>query len=229
MSAKVATEPLFATEEEKPTAASTAAKAALTKLKKKKAFTPADTALNRALTSFVEDKNGIKDCLLLTSTEILMLTVLASQGLPVFSDDWHSLVSTEALLECSDQDEGEDEFKIYFSAMSGIMQAAAEVWLSIARKKLQTEISAHQGQDPQTIPQKDQTKIAVLKKDHDAKEMTLVEAKSFSSNPLSFAKKCIMLVEAVRKNMGPVGEFVLHCYWLYSIHITSDISLVCVH
>lgn len=196
---KVATEPLFATEDVKPPASSTAAKAALTKLKKKKAFTPADTALNRALSSYVEDKDGIKDCLLLTSTEILTLTVLASQGLPVFSDDWSSLVSNAPMLEDNDQ---EEEFKIYFSAMGGIMQAAAEVWLSIAKKKLQTELLLHN--DSQAIPEKDQNKIAILKKDHDAKEMTLKEAKAYSNDSLLFTRKCITLVEAVRKNMGPV-------------------------
>ncbi|KAL7534217.1 hypothetical protein ACHAXR_005733 [Thalassiosira sp. AJA248-18] len=80
----------------------------------------------------------------------------------------------------------------------------AEVWLNIARKKLQTEINSHAHNDTQEITEKGQTKIAVLKKDYDAKEMTLEEAKGYSNDPLLFAKKCIMLVEAIRKNMGLV-------------------------
>lgn len=195
------TEPLFAAEEEKPSASSTAAKAALTKLKKKKAFTPADSALNRALSSYLDDKDGVKDCLKLTSTEILILTVLASQGLPVYSEDWTSLVCSDALLS-DDADLGLDEFKIYFSAMGGVMQAAAEVWLGVANKKLQAEILLHS--DVNQISEKDQSKIAILTKDRDAKEMTLTEAKAFHNDPSSFAKKCIMLLEAIRKNMGPV-------------------------
>lgn len=43
---KVESEPLFASEEDKLSATSVAAKVAMTKLKNKKAFTPADTALS---------------------------------------------------------------------------------------------------------------------------------------------------------------------------------------
>lgn len=119
MKPKNEAEPLFASEGVKSSSSSSnAAKAALTKLNKKKAFTPADTALNRALSSFAEDKDGIKDVLLLTSTEILMLTVLASQGLPVFSEDWTSVVNYDYTSEESEDEEA--EFKIYFSAMGGI-------------------------------------------------------------------------------------------------------------
>ena len=203
------TEPLFATEEEKPSAEAKAAKAAKTKLKNKKPFTSADAALHRALTNYTEDKNGIKDCLSLTSTEILMLTVLSSQGLPVYSDDWSSLLSNSIMMDDSDEDGDDEEFIIYFSAMVGVMQAAASIWLKIASKKLEQEIAKHsdlQGQVPvlQGLSEKDQSKIAVLQKDIDAKRMTLEEANAYENDPLQFAKKCIMLLEAVRMNMGPV-------------------------
>lgn len=201
---KVPTDALFPTEEEKPSAEAKAAKAAKTKLKNKKPYTSADAALNRALTNFMEDKNGIKDCLLLTSTEILMLTVLSSQGLPVFSDDWSSLLSNAVMLDDSDS-EGEEEFIIYFVAMVGVMQAAASIWLNISKKKLEMEVARHGNlQNLQTISEKDKDKIAVLQKDHDAKRRTLEEANAYENDPLQFAKKCIMLLEAVRKNMGSV-------------------------
>jgi hypothetical protein len=200
---KVESEPLFASEEEKPSSASVAAKAAMTKLKNKKAFTPADTALNRALSLYAEDKDGVKDCLHLTSTEILMLTVFASQGLPVFSDDWNSLISSDALMANeNNEDEDGEEFRIFFFAMTQVMRAAADVWLSIARRKLTQAVLTQS--DTNEVSEKDQEKIAVLKKDHDAKEMTLTEAKIYSEDPLLFAKRCIMLLEAIRKNMGPV-------------------------
>jgi hypothetical protein len=134
-----------------------------------------------------------------------MLTVLASQGLPVFSDDWNSLISSEAFVAGSQkQDEGE-EFRIFYFAMAQVMRAAGEVWLGIAKRKL-TQAVLMQNATPITheISEKDQEKIAVLKKDHDAKEMTLTEAKIYSDDPLLFAKRCIMLLEAIRKNMGPV-------------------------
>lgn len=203
------TEKLFATKDEK-SATSAAAKSALTKLKKKKAFTAADSALNRALSSCVDGDDGIKDCLRLTSTEILTLTVLASQGLPVFSDDWSSLVGSDSMVLDEDEDGKEEDFRIYFSAMGGVMQAAAEVWANIATKKLQTEMEKVVG----PITEKDKEKIAVLQKDQQGKELTLNEAQAYNDDPLSFAKKCIMLLEAIRKHMGPVdlnyaGKFLL--------------------
>ncbi|EJK61181.1 hypothetical protein THAOC_18377, partial [Thalassiosira oceanica] len=89
-------------EEKKSSSVSTAAKGALTKLKQKKAFTSADAALNRALSSIASnDKDG---CLRLTSTELLMLTVLSSQGLPVFCEKWDSLIHNSKL-EASTSDE----------------------------------------------------------------------------------------------------------------------------
>lgn len=202
------TEKLFATKDEK-SATSAAAKSALTKLKKKKAFTAADSALNRALSSCVDGDDGIKDCLRLTSTEILTLTVLASQGLPVFSDDWSSLVGSDSMVLDEDEDGKEEDFRIYFSAMGGVMQAAAEVWANIATKKLQTEM-----EKLTNITEKDKEKIAVLQKDKISKDMTLNEAQAYNDDPLSFAKKCIMLLEAIRKHMGPVdlnyaGKFLL--------------------
>lgn len=74
----------------------------------------------------MEGDDGVKDCMRLTSTEILILTVLSSQGLPVFSDDWNSLVGSD-ILAMDNQNGEEEDFKIYFSAMGGVMLAAAEV------------------------------------------------------------------------------------------------------
>ena len=151
------------------------------------------------MASFVEDKDGIKDCLLLTSTEVLMLTVMASQGLPVFSDDWKSLVT---MAEDNGEEEDDDEFTIYFAASAGIMEAAAQVWKSVAETKLRTERQRHA--DVSAIPEKDKAKLSVLQKDSEFKAKTLEEATAYMKEPLEFAKRCIMLVEAVRKNMGPV-------------------------
>ena len=119
------TEKLFATKDEK-SATSAAAKSALTKLKKKKAFTAADSALNRALSSCVDGDDGIKDCLRLTSTEILTLTVLASQGLPVFSDDWSSLVGSDSMV----LDEDEDGKEVFLGNTFDPITAHAEWWVS---------------------------------------------------------------------------------------------------
>ena len=86
--------------------------------------------------------------------------------------------------------------------MTQVIHAAAEVWLNIARKKLSQECDIHN--DSNVIAERDRDKIALLKKDHYFKEMTLMETKTYADDPNLFAKKCIMLLEAIRKNMGPV-------------------------
>lgn len=167
-------------------------KSALTKLKNN--FTPADSALNRATSLYSDDRDEVKKCLHLTNTEILLLTVLASQGLPVFSEDWITLIRGRT-------GEGQD-FQIFYFAMTQVMLAASEVWLGITRKKLAQAILIQN--DTYCILEKDQKHIALLKKDVDAKEATLLEAKTYCDDPLLFAKKCIFLLEAIRKSMGPV-------------------------
>lgn len=172
---------------------------ALTKLKKKKAFTPADAVLTRVLSSYTDDVDGTEECLHLTSTEILMLTVLSSQGLPVYTDNWGGSVTNKSLVEDYNECD-EDEFRICFPTMTHVMCAAADVWLSIASKKLQKAME----DTTKELSEKDKVKISILKKDHDAKQMTLCDSKEYSTDPVLFAKKCIMLLEAIRKKMGPV-------------------------
>jgi hypothetical protein len=155
---KASTDTVFPVEIEKIEKAD---KVAQTQQKKKKIFTPADAALGRALASLKDDnEDEIADCLLLTSTEILMLTVLSSQGLPVFnSDEWASLVSNELTSI-------EDNFHIYFFAMAGIMAASADVWLQIAEKKLQSkvEIFRNSGDMSDNAKSKLTQEISVLQK-----------------------------------------------------------------
>ena len=186
---------------------SAVAKAALSKVKRK-AFTPADAALNRALASLKDIANN-KDAntsehLRFTSTEILMLTVMSSQGLPVFCDDWNSLILAET--SCAG-DIDSDNFQIYFFAMGGVMEAAAGVWLGIAKTKLQEKLKLLDDNNQSasdTARQKLFDEIAILQKDHDAKKMTLEDSKHFNKNPLIFARKSLMLLEAIRKHMGPI-------------------------
>jgi len=178
------------------------AKAALNKVKKN-ALTPADNALCRAIKSLKDATRETTDILRLTSTEVLMLTVLSSQGLPVFCDEWSGLVISETIFN---EDIESDGFQIYFFAMGGVMEAAAEVWLKIAKTKLQEKLRLLEDNNHHDTAtrQKLLEDIAILQKDHDAKISTLEESKKFNQNPQIFARKAVMLLEAVRKNMGPV-------------------------
>lgn len=203
---KAGTDPLFPmTDEQKSTAR--IARAALNKLKKK-CDTPAEQSLSRALNSLeaiANDDDGMSsEVLRLSSTEILMLTVLTSQGLPIHGDDWEKLIVNDNILE--DDDIGADgNFQVYFYAISGVMKIAAEVWLNVASKKLDDKVRILR-----TIDQSDPAfqniaeEISIMQKDLEGKKMTCRDAQQFCEDPVAFAKKSITLLEAIRKNSGPV-------------------------
>eukprot|EP00804_Cyclotella_cryptica_P025678 CCRYP_002891-RD/>CCRYP_002891-RD protein AED:0.05 eAED:0.05 QI:284/1/1/1/1/1/17/975/2223 len=203
---KAGTDPLFPLTTEQKSIARVA-KAALNKLKKK-SVTPADLTLTRALASLesiARDEDGTSsDLLRLTSTEILMLTVLISQGLPVHNSNWNNLILNDHILE--DDTVGADgDFTISFYTMAGVMQLAAEFWLKVAEKKIEEKVKllkTMNHDDP--LMQSLVEEIAVLQKDKDNKKMTFSDAKQFSKEPLSFATRSITLLESVRKNIGPV-------------------------
>lgn len=199
---KAGTEGLFPmTEEQKSTAK--LAKAALAKIKKM-SETPADRTLNRALEAIARDEDGSScDNLKLTSTEILMLTVLTSQGIPVYSEDWNKGIQADPM---EDEDAGTD-FKIYFNVMTGTLKAAASVWMNVTKRKLEQKVRLLM-----TMEAGDSTRsgiadeISILQRDHDNKKMTFNEVETFCAEPLLFAKKSITLLEAIRKNIGPVDS-----------------------
>lgn len=133
-----------------------------------------------------------------------MLTVLISQGLPVHNDDWSNLIVNDNILE-DDTIDADGDFTISFYAMAGVMQLAAELWLKVAEKKIEEKVKLlktleHDVSSMQSLVEE----ISVLQKDKDSKKMTCRDAKQFSKDPLSFATRSITLLEAVRKNIGPV-------------------------
>ena len=199
VTAKTGTEGLFPlTQEEKSTAK--LAKAALNK-RKKMNETPADRTLNRALEAIARDEDGSSsDNLRVTSTELLILLVLSSQGIPVHCDEWQNIVQTGL----EDESMGSD-FRICFDVMAGAAKASSEVWLETARLKLEDKVRLLK-----TMEAGDATRsnivdeISILQKDYDFKKTTYIEMDEFCEHPLSFAKKIITLLEAVRKNIGSV-------------------------
>lgn len=177
--AKIPSDPLFPAEEKKSVAKS--AKSVLNKLSKKKA-TPAESALNKALTQLQEiadekDESGI---IRLTSTEILMLTVMSSQGMPVFCDNYSSLINRETIL--NDDIATDEDYQTYFFAMGGVMHAAAEVWKKVAEKKLRDKVEAFTANATASNSTKQMImdEVATLQRDLDNKKLTLEDSKEFS-------------------------------------------------
>lgn len=197
--AKTGTEGLFPLSQEEKSIARIA-KAALTK-RKKMNETPADRTLNRALEAIARDEDGSSsDNLRVTSTELLILVVLSSQGIPVHCDEWQKVVQADL----EDQSLGAD-YRIHFDIMAGVAKASSEVWLETARLKLEDKVGLLK-----TMEAGDATRsniadeISILQKDYDFKKTTYREMDEFCEHPLSFAKKIITLLEAVRKNIGSV-------------------------
>lgn len=197
---KTGTDGLFPmTVEQKSTAR--LAKAALNKLKKM-SETPADRTLNRALEAVARDEDGFSsDNLKLTSTEILMLTVLTSQGIPVHCEDWNQIIEVDVM---EDENAGTD-FKIYFNVMASTLKCAAEVWLNVTKRKLEQKVRMLMTMDEGDSARSNiADEISILQRDHDNKKMTYNEVEKFCADPLLFAKKSVTLLEAIRKNIGPV-------------------------
>jgi hypothetical protein len=198
--AKTGNEGLFPMSEEQKSIAKLA-KAAHQKLKKN-SETPADRIINRALEAVARDEDGTSsDNLRLTSLEILMLTVLTSQGLPVHCDDWSKIIEIDVM----DEETAGADFKIYFSVMTGVLKVAADVWVNVTKRKLEQKVS-----ELVTMEEGDSLRaniadeISILQRDHDYKQLAYSEAVEFCDEPLMLAKKAVTLLEALRKNIGPV-------------------------
>lgn len=98
------------------------------------------------------------------------------------------------------------------------MKAAAEVWLEVAERKLQSEIAAHQ--DSATISDRGKERIALLQKDKDAKRGTLAEAQAYSNDPQLFAQRCIELVGecSIRDTLLTLFNILIALYSIISSH-----------
>jgi len=164
--------------------------------------TPADRTLTRALEELVNDENGTSsDDLCITSTEILILTILTSQGLPVHhSDDWNKLIVGDLL-----EEDMMANYKIYFNVMTGVVKAASETWLEVSRRKLEQKVRKLKSAELDDQSRSNiAEQISILQRDYDNKKMTFSEAEQFCKDPVTFAKKTVTLLEAIRKNIGPV-------------------------
>ena len=132
----------------------------------------------------------------LTASETLILSILCAQGLPVWSE-------THAIELISNyEDSGPDmhaglDNVITWRLAAELVMAGAEGWAQQAAARLERARAM-------TITEKRLADIRDLEREEEAKRLTFAIAKDDVANPLKFAKKCIMLLEAVRLHMGPV-------------------------
>ncbi len=140
------------------------------------------------------NKNEKKTSLKLTSIETLLVSVICSQGIPVFHSSWEMLVN-----EGQSSTEGNfagEEFQINWYLMGHVIETAAKEWLSISTKKFEQLAQIMTGQKTQS----DQLRRA--NEDVATKKRTLREAEILRQSPKRLAQKCIMLMEALSVRMG---------------------------
>ena len=163
---------------------------------KQKDCASGDTAINRALSigrrkvqknsEHEEEVSFLK----LTTIEVLLMSVICSQGIPVFDNDWENLVSGEKkqMEECT----------INWHTIAGILKLATEQWLSISKRKLSSAIEGLSG-----LP-KDEKKIEHLQIDVKIRTVSVTEAEFLFQNKKQLAKKAVMLLEKIRLRMGGI-------------------------
>ena len=143
----------------------------------------------------------------LTTPETLLLTVMGSQGFPVWTTAWEDVVDGESV-NPAHQGPGH-HCVISWDGMGQVFEAAAELWHTTTAAKLSHRRSVFNEKYAnlhEDCPAKKQAmrKIQNLEKEEIAKRRALAIATDYSSNPRKLAQKCIMLVEALREKMGPV-------------------------
>lgn len=136
----------------------------------------------------------------LTASETLLLTVLVNQGLPVWNEEHVKALLSESGETNDLQLPGVDHV-IIWRGVAEIFKSSAAAWVEEAASRLQryrTMSITDANRAKRT------TDITEAEREHAAKRQALAHAKHDVENPLKFARKCLLLLEAVRLHMGPV-------------------------
>lgn len=154
-------------------------------------------------------ENIADSTLQLTTPETLLLTVMGSQGVPVWTSSWKDVVEGESI-NPELQGVGHNSL-ISWDGMGRVFEAAAELWHTTAAAKLQQKRIAYNEKyrnavDDPAAESQALKKLEILEQDEVAKRRALAIAIDYSNNPRKLAQKCIMLVEALRGKMGPVDS-----------------------
>ncbi len=149
-----------------------------------------DQAINKAIAAAKNRaKNGASDdsdqMLGINTVETLMLSVMCSQGIPLYDENW------EKMLKYAEDDESiEDEYLITWYHLGNVLEVAAEKWVEISENQL----ARHNSEGYDTTQLEMELK---LRKDAHQRAVELHD------KPIHLAKKAVMLIEAIRQHMGP--------------------------
>ena len=177
-----------------------------------------DRGLSLAMTRAKEEMDGKgkisadarRGYLELTALETLLLTVVCSQGLPVWTNDWVDLVLPSDGVQPEIQGFGFQN-AISWHGMGYVFESAASVWYEAAKAKVDhyrlnfEEIYA-QYPDGDQVKEREKKRLEVLEWELKSRKVALAVARNYNNDSLALAKKTIMLLEVIRSRMGNVDS-----------------------
>mmetsp|Transcript_12730 Transcript_12730/g.16130 ORF Transcript_12730/g.16130 Transcript_12730/m.16130 type:complete len:777 (-) Transcript_12730:154-2484(-) len=135
----------------------------------------------------VSKESEVTTMLGITTIETLILSVMCSQGIPIYTDDWE-----QALGNDDDEEINECSYLISWFHMGHVLEVAAEKWVEISQANLAK------------TTQGDKTG---LENELESRQAAHKEAMRLHQKPIYLAKKTIMLMEAIRLQMGPESKY----------------------
>mmetsp|Transcript_731 Transcript_731/g.851 ORF Transcript_731/g.851 Transcript_731/m.851 type:complete len:2199 (+) Transcript_731:210-6806(+) len=121
-----------------------------------------------------------------TTIETLILSVMCSQGLPIFNDIWEVTMKNDV-----DEELDEGNFLITWCHMGNVLEVAAEKWVEIS------EINFARAQRKSGVTPE-------LERELQSRNEAYKEAMRLHQKPMNLAKKTIMLIEAIRLRIGTI-------------------------
>lgn len=148
-----------------------------------------DQAINKAIAAAKNraknGSDGSDQMLAITTVETLMLSVMCSQGIPLYDENW------EKMLNYAEDDESiEDEYLITWYHLGNVLEVAAEKWVEIS----ENQVARHNSEGYDTTQLEMELKLRI-----EAHQ----RAVQLHNKPQHLASKAVMLIEAIRQHMGP--------------------------
>jgi hypothetical protein len=172
-----------------------------------------DKAISDAISLVAADDEAVskmlagKNFIQLSAPETLLLTVVCSQGLPIWTEHWRDLIDADGIVP-EKQGPGFQN-AISFWGMGQVFEAAAHVWHQSAMLKLESKQTSFLQKyagiadfDPEK--QEARKKLALLEQDEQRKRILLATVIDYKNHPRKLAKKCVMLLESIRNSMGTI-------------------------
>ena len=152
--------------------------------------------------SKIQNASSTSTVMAVSTLEALLLSVLVSQGFPVFNDNWQSLVNSDV----ASTDENDTlEFVISFHGMAQVLAFAAKEWCKLSQIKLanaQCDLNKVKQQLGDTS--KAVKALAACEADYNEKIELVTEIDDAVRDLNGITVRSIALIEEMRRHMGNI-------------------------